>query len=351
MRCKRLPKEKSMRIKPSEAPFRRSNEKDIGSPFNNILRLQREIGNRAVTQLMKPCLRKPDQGKPVEHSSQLALIQKGVPPQGPAVEFNFSDHKKRIAPQFNRTTKQGDVSPWPHVQRHTIAAPQPSGAAGPCGPNHAQAISSAVREAENWRGSALSWFDQHLEHIRRRVPPIAGRYGRVGGTILRDLHFLNRHFGISRVVQDRIRLYPRSPDERMDARGFEILANASSEVRRRYRNVEIQGLNYDCQGGLPPQNDGADWVGSAVPGSREFRIYTTSFDAQQPQGQIGTVLHEAFHASFTDFDHDTYSNRSGYPGASPITNADSYSNFASIVATGQTFRIIRLPAVRITGSP
>jgi len=62
------------------------------------------------------------------------------------------------------------------------------------------------------------------------------------------------------------------------------------------------------------------------------------------------VLHEAFHASFSDFSGDSYSTDKGYPGSEPRKNADSYATFASIVATGTSYRIV-LPTIVITGSP
>jgi hypothetical protein len=62
-------------------------------------------------------------------------------------------------------------------------------------------------------------------------------------------------------------------------------------------------------------------------------------------------MHEAFHASFSEFDHDTYSFEKSYPGGDAITNADSYAMFAAVVATGGTYRIIQLPTITITGSP
>lgn len=62
------------------------------------------------------------------------------------------------------------------------------------------------------------------------------------------------------------------------------------------------------------------------------------------------LLHEAFHASFSAFNHDTYSFEGDYPGPEAQTNAESYAMFAAIVATGRTYRIILLPEMHITGS-
>ncbi len=62
-------------------------------------------------------------------------------------------------------------------------------------------------------------------------------------------------------------------------------------------------------------------------------------------------MHEAFHASFSEFDHDTYSFESDYPGDNPLTNAESFATFSAIVATGSGYRIIGMPVIPITGSP
>ena len=52
-----------------------------------------------------------------------------------------------------------------------------------------------------------------------------------------------------------------------------------------------------------------------------------------PVYQSGCVLHEAFHSAFSSFSGDSYSgwgghsgSTSGYPGSSPLTNADSYAS-------------------------
>jgi len=63
------------------------------------------------------------------------------------------------------------------------------------------------------------------------------------------------------------------------------------------------------------------------------------------------VLHEAFHASFSDFNHDTYSFEADYPGTQPRTNAESFATFTAVAATGSDYRIIVVPAMTITGSP
>ena len=60
---------------------------------------------------------------------------------------------------------------------------------------------------------------------------------------------------------------------------------------------------------------------------------TTFAPGADPIYQAGCVLHEAFHSAFSDFTGDSYSgwgghsgSTSGYPGSSPLKNADSYTS-------------------------
>lgn len=221
----------------------------------------------------------------------------------------------------------------------------------PCDQTHIIAINTALSESRNWRRQVLRWLDDHLNHIRRAAPSTAGQYNRVGPTVLRELRMLDRHFKINNEIRNRGSIFPMSADERGDVRDFENFGNSSYDIRRHFSDVELGALNFQCQVPCPRGRRGSDTLGSAVPGSLEITIYTHCFDGQHPEGQAGVVLHEAFHATFSNFDHDTYSFESGYPGSSPLTNADSFANFASIIANGHTYRIIILPPVTITGSP
>jgi hypothetical protein len=51
---------------------------------------------------------------------------------------------------------------------------------------------------------------------------------------------------------------------------------------------------------------------------------------------IDTLLHEAAHAHDASFNHDTYEWNDGYPGANPLTNADSYASFARDASLGRS---------------
>ena len=93
----------------------------------------------------------------------------------------------------------------------------------------------------------------------------------------------------------------------------------------RYREVHLADLTYVCQTAPPAGAEGAQVTASADPGMGRMRIYERNFDLRNADGQAETLLHESFHASFSEFDHDSYSGESDYPGSSPLTNADSYS--------------------------
>jgi hypothetical protein len=92
-------------------------------------------------------------------------------------------------------------------------------------------------------------------------------------------------------------------------------------------------------------------LGRAQAGSREFTIFTDCFDAQHPTTKAGVVMHESFHASFSECSGDTYSFEAAYPGPAPMTNAESLTMFAAEAATGRGYRIVPLPEMRVTGSP
>lgn len=92
-------------------------------------------------------------------------------------------------------------------------------------------------------------------------------------------------------------------------------------------------------------------LGHAEPGSLRFTICMGSFDRQARTTQTGVVMHEAFHATVFDFDHDTYSMDVDYPGYGALTNAESYAMFAATVATGASYRVILLPEEHGMGRP
>jgi hypothetical protein len=229
----------------------------------------------------------------------------------------------------------------PRVQRDTDRD-----VAGPCDQTHIDdLIEPAFAEAREWRRTTAAWLEAHLDHIRSRARGSRDGHVRVGQRVFDELMLLERHFRISSVL--RVSL-PYSPDDRVSVTDLERFGNASYWVRRRFRDVEL-ALSYKCQVNCPRGRSGSDTLGSAVAGSREATFYTNCFDRQHEIARAGVALHEAFHASFTEFNHDTYSFQGSYPGDDPMTNAESFATFAAIVATGSNYRIIILPEMTIRG--
>jgi hypothetical protein len=250
--------------------------------------------------------------------------------------------KHLLAHELTHVVQQsGNGVARPHVQRDT----DPD-VAGPCDQPHVDdLIEPAFREARAWRRAAAAWLEAHLDHIRSRARGSRDGYVRVGQRVFDELMLLERHFRISSAL--RVSL-PYSPEDRVSVTDLERFGNASYWVRRRFRDVELT-LSYLCQVNCPRGRTGSDQLGSAVAGSREATFYTNCFDRQHETARAGVALHEAFHASFTEFNHDTYSFERSYPGDDPMTNAESFATFAAFVATGNNYRIILLPEITIHG--
>ncbi|MGB2904099.1 MAG: DUF4157 domain-containing protein [Candidatus Dechloromonas phosphoritropha] len=233
------------------------------------------------------------------------------------------------------------ISGTDHVQRTTDPDQR-----GPCDqPRVDHLIDPAFTEARRWRREASAWLEAHLDHIRARGSLARDGYLKPGQRVYDELALLERHFRISAVLRTSL---PHSPDDLLSIADLERLGNASYWVRRRFSEVEISP-SYLCQANCPRGRTGSDTLGSAVAGSREVTFYTNCFDRQHATTQAGVALHEAFHATFSEFDHDTYSFESGYPGGDALTNAESFSTFAAIVATGSNYRITALPEITIHG--
>ncbi len=103
--------------------------------------------------------------------------------------------------------------------------------------------------------------------------------------------------------------------------------------------LSSDGYTYHCRPDSDSrcqEPDGEVYAGFAYPGG--FDIYFCDPYPYQDffghKSLIDTVLHEAAHAHDSGFNHDTYEHESGYPGPSPLTNADSYSSFARDAALG-----------------
>jgi hypothetical protein len=251
-------------------------------------------------------------------------------------------HELTHVVQQGRTGSRTEHHPaLPGIQRTAD-----SDLSGPCDQHHVDdLIDPAFEEARRWRREASVWLEAHLDHIRTRGRVARDGYVRVGQRVYDGLMLLERHFRISSVL--RISL-PFSADDSVSIADLERLGNASYWVRRRFRDVEL-ALSYLCQVNCPRGRRGSDTLGSAVAGSREVTFYTNCFDRQHETTRAGVALHEAFHATFSEFDHDTYSFEGGYPGGDALTNAESFATFAAFVATGGNYRIIVLPDITIRG--
>ncbi|HEX6622562.1 MAG TPA: DUF4157 domain-containing protein [Pyrinomonadaceae bacterium] len=230
-----------------------------------------------------------------------------------------------------------------HVQRQ---ATDPD-LSGPCSDDRSEnIIEPAFTEARRWRRLTAAWLEAHLDHIRARGALARDGYVRIGRRVFDELMLLQRHFRISDVL--RVSL-PYTADDLVSVPDLQRYGNASYWVRRRFDEVELT-LSYLCQTNCPRGRTGSDLLGSAVAGMKEVIFYTNCFDGQHETTRAGTALHEAFHAGFSEFNHDTYYFEGGYPGDDPLTNAESFATFAAFVATGSNYRITNVPGITIHGN-
>jgi hypothetical protein len=249
--------------------------------------------------------------------------------------------RRLLAHELTHVVQQSGNGGAKPVQRET----DPD-VAGPCDQHHVDdLIDPAFEAAREWRRAAAAWLEEHLDHIRSRARVSRDGYVKVGQRVFDELMLLERHFRISSVL--RVSL-PYSPDDTVSVTDLERFGNASYWVRRRFRDVDLT-LSYLCQANCPRGRTGSDRLGSAVAGSGEATFYTNCFDRQHETTRAGIALHEAFHASFTEFNHDTYSFERSYPGDDAMTNAESFATFAAVVATGGNYRIIVVPEITIHG--
>lgn len=223
-------------------------------------------------------------------------------------------------------------------------------AADPCDDTHREDVAKAAAKAQEWLSSVSQWFEAHLALIKRRTPKGAINT-KVGDALFGQLSILNRHFRYADIVEREWKgRFPDSPNWEGSFKDFETLGRASHTIRTRFNTVKVSSLGVHCQKPCPSGEEGSEVVGSARPGSGEYTIYTDCFDKQSETTKAGVVLHEAFHASFQEFSDDSYEHTKGYPGTSAVKNADSYANFAAVVATGSPFRVTVVP-VEISAGP
>ena len=225
------------------------------------------------------------------------------------------------------------------VQRQpkpTSPKPQSTG----CDDAHQQSINKGAQTAQTWLSSVTQWFATYGQELEgRKKFGIDTGYRPIGDSLFSKLTLLNDNFGFKQRVTgpDYHATFPDSAKSDVSSKDLTAFWNAAVAIRSNFAAVNTS-LKYRCQPTCPG-TEGAERDGQAVAGSQEYTICTGAFDRQSDDVKAAVVLHEAFHATFSAFDHDSYSGTAGYPGVDALTNADSYATFASIIATGSSFRI------------
>lgn len=214
-------------------------------------------------------------------------------------------------------------------------------------------IEPAFVEARIWRSRMSPWFDAFAQHLRAKAGR-EGDYVAVGRTIFNDLTLLDRHFSIRDTVRRAGGSFPDSDTQRVGVNDLRAYGSVAFPLRERFSRVNLDGMSFFCEAPCPRGRvRGSHTMASAVAGSLEINFFTDCFDSQHEKAKAGIVLHEAFHATFPEFNHDSYSFEDDYPGTQPLTNAESFATFAAFAATGSGYRIrlITLPEERIIGRP
>lgn len=213
-------------------------------------------------------------------------------------------------------------------------------------------VKKALAGAPHWRNEVDKWLDRHLDNIRNRAESFIDEFHSqiVGDKIFKELKLLDDHFRIGDIVtRDLHGRFPKSSKDEVRLSDFQNWGNASYSIRKHFADVKIESVVFKC-GTCPKTHRGTDAAGCAIPGSLEMTIPPDVFNKQDDIAKVAIVLHEAFHASFDDFSGDSYSSEGDYPGLTPLRNADSYTTFASIVATGHSYRVIVMEQIIISPS-
>lgn len=234
-----------------------------------------------------------------------------------------------------------------------------------CTPAEKRMASTHLSKADSWRKQSATKLNAFLRLLERRArrtqagSAVGGkrRTRQLGSEVTAELNELHPHFGIGDTITKRVNDavptqlvdWPLDPSTELPGQGYEALRNTAAlvQIRNRFRDVSTSH-SVSCGVTPPDSAEGADVFGQAVAGSGRITIFPGNLMGQSARTKTATMLHESFHASFAGFDHDSYSMNSDYPGSSPLTNADSYATYASIVATGSSFRIKSLGPTTIT---
>lgn len=313
-------------------------------PMPAFLQLQRMMGNQALQARKKNTeaanIPEMSQNTPVPATPEQPVIQRSVPPH--------------IVQRQEPGTGGTETPPVPGLSLSiplSVAVPEGT----PCLGTQLDTLNTLTEAAQTWREAALRWMINFQSSVRRYAPATEGDYSRIGGIVYNKLQMLDTHFGIQEPLwRDRHQRWPMSESDSFPTESFESFANSINPIRRAFSDVNLTSLEPYCSDTCPENREGADRLGSSHPGSNTYTIFFGCFASNIAQERlIGVILHEAFHASFSRFNHDTYSFQSHYPGRDALTNADSYATFAAYAALGTDYRRFfrAAEAIEIIGDP
>jgi hypothetical protein len=240
-----------------------------------------------------------NQGGPENRSHQRILahelahvVQQGGRQSGGSLQVAPAhDSAEGAADRAADQVLSGGRAPMPTPAGSSL---QRLGANPDCTPAQANDIHTAIATADGWVGSALTALAAN---------PMAAR----------TTTALNHNFGAAGVT------------------------NAPTIVARlTLGRSNMQNNPYTCKNAANDAFCASRNCGDSTPGGHASNICTNSTLAStDPIFKAGCVLHEAMHASDANLTVDSYSGwmghssaTPGYPGASPLINADSYTTLA-----------------------
>lgn len=317
-------------------------------PMPAFLHLQRMMGNQALQARKKntETANIPDMSA-TQNTPVVAI------PEQPVIQRSARPHLvQRQEPRTGSTeTRPGTDLDLSLSIPLSVAVPEGT----PCLGTQLDTLNTLSGAAQTWRGAALDWMTDFQSAVRRYAPATEGDYSRIGATVYGKLQMLDAHFGIQETLwRERRERWPMSESDSFPTESFVSFANSINPIRRAFSGVNLANLQPYCSDACPGSREGADRLGSSHPGSNTYTIFFGCFASNiAPERLTGVILHEAFHASFSHFNHDTYSFQSHYPGQDALTNADSYATFAAYAALGRDYRrfFSAAEAVEIIGDP
>ncbi len=336
--------------------FRRPAPKFMGENPVGCLNLQRQrmLGNQAFQGVTQECVQElGSTERPTVSTEAFRGLDKEAahPSTAQASASSLDQGRMRSSTPLHFVQRQEvETSPglalFPYEgASFSLATPEGS----PCQDAQLETINRLIGVAQTWRLAALEWLTEFQSHIRRYAPHTEGRYARIGPVVYRELQMLNTHFNIdSPLWRERHQRWPLSEADSFSTESFEEFANAINPIRRAFSGLNLNSLDPYCSDTCPENGEGADRLGSSHPGSNTFTIFFGCFTENIAEERLaGVILHEAFHATYSDFNHDTYSFQDHYPGRDALSNADSYATFGAYAALGRDYRRFFRPAEAI----